>query len=56
MNKTIGLILIALGVFGLAGEVLRTRPGKRSLTSDRFTLLAKRRTTYRWRLLGAHWL
>jgi hypothetical protein len=47
VNKMLGMILIALGLFGLAWEVLRTRPGKRSLTSDRFTLHAKRHTTFR---------
>ena len=44
--KTIGVILIALGVFGLAWGVLRTRRGRRSSTSDRFTLPATRHIMY----------
>ena len=60
MNKTLGIILIALGCSVLPGEVLRTRPGKRSLTSDRSTQLAKRHIMCRclpsqaqWRSLAA---
>jgi hypothetical protein len=61
VNKTLGMILIAFGLFGLAiGEVLRTRPGKRSLTSDRFMLHANRHTRFhclpsraRWRSVAA---
>ncbi len=47
VNKTLGVVLVVLGLFGIAWGGLRTQPGKRSSTSDRFTLHAKRHTTFR---------
>jgi len=40
VNRAFGIVLIALGLFGLAWEVLRKRPGKRLSPSGRFTLPA----------------
>lgn len=53
MNKALGIILIALGLFGLAWGGLRKQPGRRSSTLDLFTRLARRRTMFHCRPMQA---
>ena len=55
MNRTLGMILIALGLFGLAWEGFTYTTREKALTSDRFTLLATRHITYRCLPSRAQW-
>jgi hypothetical protein len=47
VNKTLGMILVTLGLFALAWGGFTVRDRKRLLKSDRFMLLATRHIMYR---------
>jgi hypothetical protein len=55
MTKTVGMVLIVLGLIGLAWGGFNYTTVRRSSTSGRFTRLAKRHITSRFRQSREQW-